>query len=663
MLRQLSRLEKTRNFLLLTVVILMAVSLVIFYAPSRTENQQVLTRSQETLATVGSDSISVGDIATEQENKRRQYEQMGMAQYAPPVKGILEQEINSRLVRQEAARLNLTPTDEEVATEIRRQLKTAKVDTTDVKKYQQLVTENFGSVERFEQSIRDTLAEQKVRAYLTSGVSVSEEEVLDEYRRNNTTFELVYVPVTAPQVAEKLNPSDDELRNYFEQNKALFRIDEPQKKVRYVFINQSKVGEKLNIPEAEIRSEYDALPADKKLQGIAAQQIVLKVGDPSLEAKVLEKANNLLTEARKDGGKISEEAFATLARGNSEDPATASNGGKLRGLVRENKNKPDDPYQRVLTLEPGDVTEPIKSGNSYYILRRGEAVPKSFEDAKQEILISLRNRRAYKSAADLAQRAAERLKETKDVRKVADELAAQANMKPDEMVRETGFIKVGDDVPNIGNSPQFEEGIAPLNNVGDVGERTQIKDGFAIPLLVDKQEPRDKTFEEAKDQVLAAYKLDNAKTRLEQVARDVANSANSVDTLKAAAERAGLKASDAKDYKLGSPLGEAGISATSASLDDAIYNLKPGEITKTPIKAGDNWFVVGLAKRNEASSDEFAKQRDQLIQSMYSVKKGQIFSDYLADLRRRLEKDGRIKINKDAMAKLEAKPEETELPS
>ena len=663
MLRQLSRLEKTRNFLLLTVVILMAVSLVIFYAPSRTENQQVLTRSQETLATVGSDSISVGDIATEQENKRRQYEQMGMAQYAPPVKGILEQEINSRLVRQEAARLNLTPTDEEVATEIRRQLKTAKVDTTDVKKYQQLVTENFGSVERFEQSIRDTLAEQKVRAYLTSGVSVSEEEVLDEYRRNNTTFELVYVPVTAPQVAEKLNPSDDELRNYFEQNKALFRIDEPQKKVRYVFINQSKVGEKLNIPEAEIRSEYDALPADKKLQGIAAQQIVLKVGDPSLEPKVLEKANNLLTEARKDGGKISEEAFATLARGNSEDPATASNGGKLRGLVRENKNKPDDPYQRVLTLEPGDVTEPIKSGNSYYILRRGEAVPKSFEDAKQEILISLRNRRAYKSAADLAQRAAERLKETKDVRKVADELAAQANMKPDEMVRETGFIKVGDDVPNIGNSPQFEEGIAPLNNVGDVGERTQIKDGFAIPLLVDKQEPRDKTFEEAKDQVLAAYKLDNAKTRLEQVARDVANSANSVDTLKAAAERAGLKASDAKDYKLGSPLGEAGISATSASLDDAIYNLKPGEITKTPIKAGDNWFVVGLAKRNEASSDEFAKQRDQLIQSMYSVKKGQIFSDYLADLRRRLEKDGRIKINKDAMAKLEAKPEETELPS
>ena len=42
----------------------------------------------------------------------------------------------------------------------------------------------------------------------------------------------------------------------------------------------------------------------------------------------------------------------------------------------------------------------------------------------------------------------------------AEEFAAQADMSPKDMIRETGFIKPGDTVGNIGNSPQFEEGVA-----------------------------------------------------------------------------------------------------------------------------------------------------------------------------------------------------------
>jgi peptidyl-prolyl cis-trans isomerase D len=654
MLRQLSRLEKTRNFVLLAFVVLMAVSLIFFYAPS-SGVQSTLARSQETVATVGGDYITVGDVATQQENLKRRYSQFGSSGFTPPAKTVLDDEINTRLVRQEAARMNLTPTDEEVATEIRRQLKAGGAKPDDIKNYEQIVTENYGSVARFEQSIRDQLAEEKLRAFLTSGVSVSEDEVLEQFRRQNTTFDLVYVPVGVPQVAEKLNPSEAELRNYFEQNKSRYYISSPQKKIRYLFINQAKVGEKLDIPEADLRAEYDALAPDKKQKGVNAQQIVLRVpdGNPAAEAKVQEKAASLVAEARKNEGKISEEDFAKIAQGNSEDPATARAGGRINGLVRENKNKPDDPLQKILALEPGQVTDPIKYNNNYYILRRGEAVPKSFEDAKQEILVSLRNRRAYKTAADLTAEAAARLKETQDVRRVAEEFAARTNMKPEEMVRETGFVKPGDNVENVGVSPQFEEGIAPLEAANQVGERTQIKDGFAVPQLVEKREPRDAEFDEVKDQVLAAFKIDNAKNQIVKIADDLAKDASSVDSLKAAAEKAGLKTAEAKSYRLGSPLGEGASASTSAALDDAIYNLKPGETAKNAINAGEVWYVVGLAKRNDASVDEFAKQRDQLIQAAAATKKGQIFNDYAANLKQRLEKEGRIKIYKDALAKLE----------
>src|SRR5207249_6786454 len=132
--------------------------------------------------------------------------------------------------------------------------------------------------------------------------------------------------------------------------------------------------------------------------------------------------------------------------------------------VKENPNKKDDPYQRLLKMKPGDITDPISYQGRYFILRRGEDVPKSFEDAKKEIEVSLRNRKAYALAAELAQKVADSLKETKDPQKTAQAFASQANMTAAQMIRETGYIKPGDNVENIGTSPQFESGIASLEN-------------------------------------------------------------------------------------------------------------------------------------------------------------------------------------------------------
>ena len=119
----------------------------------------------------------------------------------------------------------------------------------------------------------------------------------------------------------------------------------------------------------------------------------------------------------KEAAHVTEEAFADAAKGQSENPATAPNGGKLTGPVRENPKNPTDPYQRLIKMKPGEITEPISYQGRYFILRRGEDVPKSFEDAKKELEVSLRNRRAYGVAAELAQKIADSLKQNKDVQK------------------------------------------------------------------------------------------------------------------------------------------------------------------------------------------------------------------------------------------------------
>jgi peptidyl-prolyl cis-trans isomerase D len=641
MLKFLSKMERTRSLIIVGFAILMAVSLVVFYAPGRNSAAPSATNT-EVVASVGSDDITMGDVIGSITA------QGGDASMLNPqiAEMLLNQMVRQRVIVQEAERLGLTATDEELAARIREYNKdsTGKVDMT---RYMQR-----GDVARYEQQVRDSIAADKLRAFVTAGVNVSEDEVQRDYVRRSTIFDLVYVPIMADKLAAKITATDQELRDYYEQHKTDYRILSPQKKIRYLFIDQGKVGEKIQIPDADLRAEYDKLTPEQKQGGHRVQQIVLKIADPKLDETVKAKADELARKARGTTGTMTEAEFAELVKGHSEDPVTAKNGGWLAGNVKKNPNKPDDPLQRTYETELGGISGPIKYGSAYYILRRGESVTKTFDEAKQELLVSMRNRKAYTAAAELAQRATARLKETKDFQKVAQELAPAANMNPAEMIRETPFVAPGDDVPNIGSSQQFEQGIEPLQNPQDIGERTPIKNGFAVPMLVEKKEPnRIPDFEEVKEKVSTALRRERAESKLEETARTLASSVNGAGDLKAAAEKLGLEAKTQTGFGLSLPLGEVD---TNAAAQEAIYALKEGEVTKTPVKIGDDWFVLGATKRKEADLGEFAKQRDTLIQTALMERRSQVFEDYIQAAQTRMENEGRIKIYNDVLAQLGA---------
>src|SRR5215813_5400348 len=605
MLKQLSKFERTSKVLILGFVALMAVSLVLFFRPNSGSSGVEPTKSAEVVATVGGDDITLGEFATQKQNIQMNFARFGgqisLAQMGYTDDKILDGLIQKKIAVQEARRLGLEASAAEVNERIRKTFSDASGKLTlldasgklDMAKYQQRV----GDVAAFERDIADDIAREKLEAYVAASVRVSEEDVQSEFKKKNTSYDLTYAVVSASKVAEKIQPTDDELKAYFDQHKTEYNIPVPQKKIRYVFIDQDKSGEKVQITDKELHDEYDNLKPEFKQGGAKVQQIVLKVAREDLDKSVSEKADGLVAKARAGGETTTEAAFADLAKGNSEDPATAKAGGWVIGVVKKNPNKPDDPYQKVLEMQPGEVTDPIKYKNAYYILRRGDSVPKTFEDAKQELTVSLRNRRGYTVAQKIAQKAQDRLKETRDPQKVAQELAAEANMNAADMVRETPFIKPGDDVKDIGSSQQFEQAIAPLNNPNEVGERTGIKNGFAIPMLVEQRGPRIPEFDEVKDKVRDAVKNEKAKALLEQKAKDLLASAKTPGELKGAAEKLGLEAKAEASYKLGTPLGDAG---SSALIDDPLYAAKAGEVLPNPISLNQNYLVIGVNKRTDA---------------------------------------------------------------
>ncbi len=652
MLKQLSRLERTRSIIIVGFVVLMAVSLIVFYAPGRNANTTEPTKDTTVVATVGGDEITVAAVAQRKENYLQMFGgRVSMAQlggYQRFVDGL----VRERVVAQEAVRLGLGASDAEVADKIRKQFVDASGQFVGFDRYKERITASYGDLETFEKGLRDEIAQEKLRAFVTSAIKVSDADVQEDYRRSHSTFNVSNVIISADKLAEKIQPSDDELKSYYEQHKTEFNIAEPQKRIRYVYIDQAKSGEKLQITDKDLQTEFDGLAPEIKQAGVKVQQILLKVARKDLDAQVEQKAKDLIAKIYAAPAETRERVFSDLARGNSEDPETAKNGGYLPRPVKKNPNKVDALYDRELDAQPGDVSDiPIRYGGNWYILRRGESVPKTFAEAKPELLASLRNRRGYAAAAKLAERAQNRLKEAKDPQKVAQELAAEANMKPGEMVKETPFITSGEDVPGIGSSQQFEAAIAPLNNANDVGDRTGVKGGFAIPMLAEKKDPRTPDFAEVKTKVAQAVKQQRAKDQLEQKAKEIAAGLNSVADLKAAAEKSGFEVSTEADYKLGTPLGKAG---TSPAVDEALYALKAGDVTKTPLKVGDTWIVLGITDRHDADMAEFAKQREQLTQTMLAGKQNQLFEDYISAVQQRMKQEGRIKVYKEAIADLEA---------
>jgi hypothetical protein len=83
------------------------------------------------------------------------------------------------------------------------------------------------------------------------------------------------------------------------------------------------------------------------------------------------------------------------------------------------------------------------------------------------------------------------------------------------------------------------------------------------------------------------------------------------------------------------------------------FTLKQGEISG-PLNLGASQAVLQVMERQEPSMDgpEFAKQRDQLRERLSGQKRQQVVNQFVTDLGARLEKEGKVKINKAEMDNL-----------
>lgn len=104
---------------------------------------------------------------------------------------------------------------------------------------------------------------------------------------------------------------------------------------------------------------------------------------PLTEAEAKAKAEGLLKQIRAGAD------FVKLVKEHSEDPTSAAKDGDFP-VISKSDQIPDNIKAAVFSLKKGQVSEPVRAANGFYIFRAEEMLQKPYEQVKDEIFNELK---------------------------------------------------------------------------------------------------------------------------------------------------------------------------------------------------------------------------------------------------------------------------------
>ncbi|MBI5144263.1 MAG: SurA N-terminal domain-containing protein [Candidatus Omnitrophica bacterium] len=125
----------------------------------------------------------------------------------------------------EAEKYNIKILDKEVITYIRSHPLFSRNGNFDSRRYRHILRYNIGlSPRNFEEIVRGNLTIQKLKEILSKNVTVSEEEILREYKRDNEKIKISYILVANKDFLNKVNVGDKAIKDYYEKHKLEFML-------------------------------------------------------------------------------------------------------------------------------------------------------------------------------------------------------------------------------------------------------------------------------------------------------------------------------------------------------------------------------------------------------------------------------------------------------
>jgi peptidyl-prolyl cis-trans isomerase D len=439
--------KKKRSWIITILLGLIIVVFIAFYGGS-----QQPTGVTSHVAEVNGESISQREFIVHYQRTVERYREMFKGSFTPELlknlnikQSLLEEMIEARLVLQEARRLGLSATDEELMNAIAQVPEFHVNGRFNKERYIQLLRANRLTPAQFEEDQRKQLTIQRLLGVLADAAHVTEAEVRERYRFEQEKINLQFIRFSVSDNLSEVKITDEDVQKFYDRNKE--SLKEPLKvQVEYIPYSFEQFSGPVQLTDKEVEDYYSANRATKFTTPKQAKVRYIMVRlDAGADAKQKEAAqvlaNRIIAEAR--GGKN----FADLAKKESQDPS-AEKGGEI-GWLNQGQ-LPEALDKQIFALAKGEISEPIETPVGFHIVKVEDIKEEktlSLAEAKPVITRELKLEKGKYEAAKIADRDREKAASGNDLAKIAQESGSS--------LKTTRLFSEGEVLPEIGPTQDF----------------------------------------------------------------------------------------------------------------------------------------------------------------------------------------------------------------
>lgn len=589
-------------------------------------------------ARVNGDTIPNRDYQRALFFTEQNYRQMYGQQFTPEMmqamgmdKQVLDSLVDQRLLLQEAQRLHLNATPEEVRKRIMEipDLKNPDGSFVGTELYERWVQAmRYDNAADFEDAITREITLSKIESAMNNSIVVSAKAAENEYRRTTENAKLRYVVYPAARDVATVQVAPADVEAFYKAHLADYTHGD-QREIRYLVGDVARIRSQIVPTETELRKKYEAAKETyKQPEGAHILHILIKVdptASPEVDSAAKAKAEGIVKQLRAGAD------FAALARANSGDPSSANQGGDMGFVNRGDTVEAFD--TAAFTIPLNTISDPIRTKEFGYhiikVLARRPAGYATFEEVRTQLAAQAADQAAKDQAREEITRISSRLREKKP--KTVDEFAAYANDKISS--NSTQWFQKGDTIPGLGNNQPLANWAFAAKQ-GDVSEVIGTSRGPAIAYLANVRP----TGQTPLSEIRVKVESDARMARARDLAKgNVANAMVAQPSLDAVAAKLGVQPTETTITRQGAVSGLAGD--ISPLVDAALA--APVNTVQGPVLTGDNVVVFTVLEKRQFNPTEFADKRQQYVDMLRNQEARTLRQSLLA----RLRKESKVTVN------------------
>lgn len=300
-------------------------------------------------------------------------------------KRVLESMIAEKIMLIEAEKLNIPATDVEVISRIRSIPSFQVNGSFNFDQYEAILRNNGLNSEQYEKAIKDEIKINKMTGIIYQTQSIAtDREIENEYnfRKSNITLDYAAVPLNTFENNVPANPDEAALKEYYNRTKEIYRVP-AEIKVKYVALDKNKYLETYNISDEQAKEYYEnnQLLYDKKESADVSMIYIASMGlDNKSQTDTKAKIDAAYQELA--GGKT----FAEVADKYKENNIITEDGGHIGVIERGTVEK--DMEDVIFSTPVNTYSKPVKVTHGYIIVYINNLTPAkkyTFEEKKDEI--------------------------------------------------------------------------------------------------------------------------------------------------------------------------------------------------------------------------------------------------------------------------------------